>query len=94
MHIEKARPKKYFARYKKPLVDFPNLIEAQVKSYKWLVEQGIGEVFKEFSPISDYSQKKFQLEFTSFSLSESKICLTPVGPTFNGAISAVGSVEA
>ena len=73
MHIEKARPKKYFARYKKPLVDFPNLIEAQVKSYKWLVEQGIGEVFKEFSPISDYSQKKFQLEFTSFSLSESKI---------------------
>jgi DNA-directed RNA polymerase subunit beta len=66
------RPKKYFGRYKKPLVEFPNLIEAQVKSFKWLVEQGIGEVFKEFSPIIDYSGKKFQLEFTSFSLSESK----------------------
>jgi len=67
------RPKKYFNRYKKPLVEFPNLIEAQLKSFKWLVETGIGEVFKEFSPIIDYSGKKFQLEFTSFSLSESKV---------------------
>ena len=72
INSEAKRPKKYFGRYKKPLVEFPNLIEAQVKSFKWLVEQGIGEVFKEFSPIIDYSGKKFQLEFTSFSLSESK----------------------
>ena len=72
MHIAKARPKKYFSRYKKPLVQFPNLIEAQIKSFKWLIQDGIGEIFKEFSPISDYSSKKFQLEFTSFSLSESK----------------------
>ena len=72
MHTITKRPKKYFSRYKKPLVEFPNLIEAQVKSFKWLVEAGIGEVFKEFSPIADYSAKKFQLEFTSFSLAESK----------------------
>jgi len=67
-----VRPKKYFSRYKKPLIEFPNLIQAQVKSFEWLIEKGIKEVFKEFSPISDYSQKKFQLEFTSFSLGESK----------------------
>src|SRR3989338_6440967 len=72
MQKEITRPKKYFSRYKKPLVAFPNLIEAQVKSFKWLVETGLGEIFKEFSPINDYSTKKFQLEFTSFSLSESK----------------------
>ena len=72
MQVETKRPKKYFGRYKKPLIPFPNLIEAQVKSFKWLVENGIGEVFKEFSPIIDYSGKKFQLEFTSFTLSESK----------------------
>ena len=65
-------PKKYFSRYKKPLIEFPNLIETQVKSFKWLVEKGIGEVFKEFSPINDYSGKKFQLDFTSFSLGEPK----------------------
>ncbi len=70
MQTEK-RPKKYFARHKEPLIEFPNLIEAQTKSYKWLVEEGLKEVFKEFSPIIDYSGKKFELEFTSFSLSES-----------------------
>jgi len=72
MQIQTKHPKKYFSRYKKPLIEFPNLIEAQVKSFKWLVETGIGEVFKEFSPISDYSGKKFQLDFTSFSLGEPK----------------------
>src|SRR3989338_7467952 len=72
MQTETKRPKKYFSRYKKPLVEFPNLIEAQTTSFKWLVEKGIGEIFKEFSPILDYSGNKFQLEFSSFSLSESK----------------------
>lgn len=72
MPITTARPKKYFGRYKKPLIEFPNLIEAQQKSFQWLIKEGIKEVFKEFSPISDYSQKKFQMEFTSFSLSEPK----------------------
>ncbi len=69
MHTEK-QTKKYFSRYKRPLVEFPNLIEAQTKSFKWLVEDGLKEVFKEFSPISDYSGKKFEMEFSSFSLSE------------------------
>ncbi|HEU0085486.1 MAG TPA: DNA-directed RNA polymerase subunit beta [Candidatus Paceibacterota bacterium] len=72
MHTETKRPKKYFSRYNKPLIKFPNLIESQIVSYKWLVEKGISEVLKEFSPIADYSGKKFQLEFLSFSLSEPK----------------------
>lgn len=66
------RPKKFFGEYKKPLIEFPNLIEAQIKSYQWLISDGIKEIFKEFSPILDYSGKKFQLEFTSFSLGEAK----------------------
>jgi DNA-directed RNA polymerase subunit beta len=67
-----TREKKYFSRYKKPLVEFPNLIENQLTSFAWLVEKGIKEVFKEFSPINDYSEKKFQLDFTSFALGEPK----------------------
>lgn len=67
-----GRQKKYFARYKKPLVPFPNLIENQLLSFNWLVESGLKEVFKEFSPINDYSEKKFQLDFTSFTLGEPK----------------------
>ena len=72
MQTVNKRPKKYFSRYKKPLIEFPNLIEAQLKSFNWLVEEGIKEVFKEFSPITDYSGKKFQLDLTSFSLGEPK----------------------
>ena len=72
MQKDAKRPKKYFSRYKKPLIEFPNLIEAQVKSFKWLLEEGTKEVFKEFSPIGDYSGKKFQLDFTSFSIGEPK----------------------
>lgn len=66
------RPKKYFSKYKKPLVEFPNLIQHQIDSFNWLIEKGIKEVFKEFTPIQDYSGKKFQLDFVSFTLAEPK----------------------
>ncbi|QQR50330.1 DNA-directed RNA polymerase subunit beta [Candidatus Nomurabacteria bacterium] len=64
--------KKYFSKYKKPLVEFPNLLETQLTSYKWLIETGLKEVFKEFTPLNDYSGKKFQLEFSEFYLGEPK----------------------
>ena len=66
------RQKKHFAKFTEPMVALPNLVETQISSYKWLVEHGLKEVFKEFSPIKDYSEKKFDLEFTSFELSQPK----------------------
>lgn len=63
---------KYFSRYREPLVELPNLVQAQTDSYKWLVTEGLAEIFKEFSPIKDYSGKKFELEFTSFQLDAPK----------------------
>lgn len=62
------REKKYFSHYQKPLSDFPNLVEAQIESYKTLLESGFSEIFKEFSPIKDYSEKKFELEFVSMEI--------------------------
>jgi DNA-directed RNA polymerase subunit beta len=62
--------KKYFSRYKKPLAEMPNLVEMQKVSYDWLVKNGLKELFQEFSPIRDYSGKKFELEFVGFELSE------------------------
>ena len=72
IHTPTARPKKYFQKYKAPLAEFPDLIEMQIRSFKDLIQKGLGEVFKEFSPIPDYSGKKFELEFLSFSLGEPK----------------------
>ena len=67
------REKKYFAKYKAPLVPFPSMLETQLESFKWLVTDGLKEVFKEFSPIEDYSGKKFELRFESYELGEPKV---------------------
>ncbi|MFA6254215.1 MAG: DNA-directed RNA polymerase subunit beta [Candidatus Paceibacterota bacterium] len=64
--------KKYFSRYKKPLASMPDLVEVQNKSYEWLIKEGLKELFKEYSPINDYSAKKFALEFVGFQLDEPK----------------------
>ncbi len=65
-------PKKTFSKYRKPLADLPNLVENQLMSYKTLIDRDIPEIFKEFSPIKDYSEKKFELEFLSFEISSPK----------------------
>jgi len=69
---KKQLKKKYFAAYKEPSVEFPNLVEVQLDSFKWLMEDGLKEIFKEFSPIYDYAEKEFILEFKGFSLGEPK----------------------
>ena len=67
-----ALPVKTFSKYREPLTKLPNLVENQIRSYKDLTEKGIAEIFKEFSPLRDYSEKKFELEFLSFELSDPK----------------------
>src|SRR3989344_2000426 len=66
------REKKIFARFRAPLAPTPNLVAAQVDSYKWILEKGVRETFKEFTPIKDYSGKKFDLEFLKIELGEPK----------------------
>ncbi|MCC6290907.1 DNA-directed RNA polymerase subunit beta [Candidatus Nomurabacteria bacterium] len=64
--------KKYFARYQEPLTELPDLVGMQKTSYDWLLSDGLKDIFKEFSPIKDYSEKKFELEFTGFQLEQPK----------------------
>ena len=54
------------------MVQYPDLGELQKKSFKWLVESGLKDLFKEFSPIADYTGKKFEMEFVDFKLEEPK----------------------
>ena len=44
------------------VLPLPNLIEVQKSSYKMFLEQGISEVFEDFSPIEDFAGH-FRLEF-------------------------------
>ncbi|MBL4644366.1 MAG: DNA-directed RNA polymerase subunit beta, partial [Candidatus Pacebacteria bacterium] len=48
------------------MTETPNLVREQLNSYKKLLEEGVKSVFEEFSPISDYSGKKFDLDISSF----------------------------
>ncbi|MBQ9781474.1 MAG: DNA-directed RNA polymerase subunit beta [Clostridia bacterium] len=48
-------------------LDLPNLVEIQTKSYKWFLEEGLGEVLKEVSPITDFSGNLL-IEFVSYNL--------------------------
>ena len=56
----------------KEVLEMPNLIEVQKDSYRWFLEEGLDEVFRDISPISDYSDH-LNLEFVSFQLCEDDV---------------------
>ncbi len=49
------------------ILEMPDLLEVQKKSYNWLMEKGIMEVLKDVSPIVDYSDN-LAVEFVDYSL--------------------------
>ncbi|MBR2714693.1 MAG: DNA-directed RNA polymerase subunit beta [Ruminococcus sp.] len=49
------------------VIDMPNLIEVQKKSYRWFLEEGLKEVFKDVSGIVDY-QNNLVLDFIDYTL--------------------------
>lgn len=51
------------------VLDMPNLIEVQKSSYKWFLDEGLREVFRDVSPITDYTGNLI-LEFTDYSLDD------------------------
>ena len=65
-----ARPQKYFGKFREPLVKLPSLVESQIKSFTDFVEAGAERVFREFSPISDHSGKKFDLEIVKIAFGD------------------------
>jgi len=56
------------------ILEVPNLIELQLDSYRWFLEEGLPELFKTFSPIWDFTQSNY-IEFVDFILGEPKYSL-------------------
>ena len=50
-------------------IEMPNLIKVQKDSYDWFVEEGLGEILKDISPIVDYSGN-LVLEFLDYYMEE------------------------
>ena len=51
------------------VLEMPNLIEVQKNSYKWFLEEGLREVFRDVSPITNFAGN-LVLEFIDYSLDE------------------------
>ncbi len=49
--------------------DLPNLVEVQTKSFKWFLEEGLMEVLRDVSPITDHSDN-LVIEFVSYSIDQ------------------------
>ena len=45
------------------VLDMPNLLDVQKKSYQWFLDEGLREVLRDVSPIVDYSGNYF-IEFS------------------------------
>ena len=61
--------RKSFARTDE-IQDMPNLLEIQKNSYKWFLETGLKEVFRETASVTDYSGN-LELSFVDYSMNES-----------------------
>src|SRR5258708_8972640 len=65
--------KEFRARAKQPrrVLDFPNLVELQLTSYRWFLEEGLQELFDSFSPIYDFTGNT-SISLIDFTLGEPK----------------------
>ncbi len=66
----KHRTRRSYSRINEVL-ELPNLIEIQANSYDWFLEEGLKEMFKDISPIEDFSGNLL-LDFTDYQLQEPK----------------------
>lgn len=64
------RKRRTYARINEVL-EIPNLIEIQQKSYQWFLDEGLREMFQDISPIQDFTGN-LVLEFIDYSLGEPK----------------------
>ena len=59
------------AKKTRHVIDVPNLVELQLDSFKWFLEEGLNELFNSFSPIYDYSGNT-SISLLDFTLGEPK----------------------
>ncbi|WP_323703376.1 DNA-directed RNA polymerase subunit beta [Mammaliicoccus sp. Dog046] len=64
------RVRRSYARISE-ILELPNLIEIQTKSYDWFLKEGLLEMFRDISPIDDFTGN-LSLEFVDYRLGEPK----------------------
>jgi DNA-directed RNA polymerase subunit beta len=54
-------------------LNLPSLVDHQNKSFKWFIEEGLGELLDEISPIEDYTGAKLTLSFKDYHFDKPKL---------------------
>ncbi len=54
------------------VLDIPNLIDIQLRSFEWFKNEGLRELFDEISPIQDFTGSRMELRFKEYSFGEPK----------------------
>jgi DNA-directed RNA polymerase subunit beta len=60
-----VRKRTFFSKHDE-IINLPNLIDHQNRSFQWFVEEGLGELLAEVSPIDDYTGTKLSLRFKDY----------------------------
>jgi len=62
----------YFTK-SEDIINPPNLVDHQNKSFQWFVEEGLGELLAEISPIDDYTGTKLSIVFKDYHFEDPKM---------------------
>jgi DNA-directed RNA polymerase subunit beta len=69
---KKASERVYFTSVD-DVLPLPSLVDHQNKSFQWFVEEGLGELLAEISPIDDYTGGKLSLQFKDYRFGDPKL---------------------
>src|SRR5689334_21309458 len=54
-------------------IALPSLVDHQNKSFQWFIDEGLGELLAEISPIDDYTGTKLSLSFKDYHFDDPKM---------------------
>ena len=67
------KTKRVFFTQNNNILDLPNLVDHQNRSFQWFVEEGLGELLAEISPIDDYTGTKLTIRFKDYRFEAPKL---------------------
>ena len=70
----RKRERRNYSRVKTN-VELPNLIKVQTKSFKWFVDKGLGELFRDISPIQNFTEN-LELYFEGYEFGDPKYVIS------------------
>ncbi len=63
---KKGAENRQFFTKKKEVINLPNLVDHQNKSFAWFVEEGLGDILSEIGSIDDYTGEKLSIKFKDY----------------------------